>query len=79
VEHGFCGADVRVWAQAIQQSPGDIIVQLHTLALPPGLANEAYRFQIGAYLQDTQERLPLKVDSPDQLLWLGTWQPTPAP
>jgi len=55
--------------------PGDMVVQLHALELPRDLSNATYRLQVGVYLNDTLERLPLSVDAPDRVLWLQTWQP----
>jgi hypothetical protein len=44
-------------------APGDIVVQLHTLALPATLARGNYRLELGAYTRDDLQRLPLNIDA----------------
>ena len=58
-------------------APGDVVVQLHALGLPPDLPDAEYRLQIGGYRREDLERIPLSVDAADNILWLRTWGSVP--
>jgi hypothetical protein len=70
----YDGFDVMVEELA----PGDIVVQLHALQLPPDLPPAEYRFQMGAYERDSLQRFPLSVDTADRIVWLQPWRLGPA-
>lgn len=53
--------------------PGDIVVQLHTLALPGDLSEDAYGLAVGAYTREDLKRIPLNVGTDH--LYLQTWRP----
>jgi hypothetical protein len=53
--------------------PGDVVVQLHTLSLPPDLPDAEYRFALGAYTREDLQRIPLNTGT-DHVI-LEAWQP----
>ena len=42
--------------------PGDIIVQVHFIPLPPDFAEGTYRLQLGLYASKTGIRVPIQID-----------------
>jgi 4-amino-4-deoxy-L-arabinose transferase-like glycosyltransferase len=51
---------------------GDVVVQLHTLELPPYMPDGLYRLAVGAYTREDLERIPLSTGS-DHVV-LEPWQ-----
>ena len=42
--------------------PGDIIVQVHVIPMPPDFAEGTYRLQLGLYASKTGIRVPIQID-----------------
>ena len=53
-------------------APGDVVVQLHTLELPPDLPGAAYQLAMGAYTREDLKRIPLSTGT-DHVI-LEPWQ-----
>jgi len=61
-----------VWTPALKAN--DIVVQLHTMEIPPDAAPGSYRIQTGLYLRAQEERLPVLVNGEalSDRVWLDT-------
>jgi hypothetical protein len=53
-------------------APGDVVVQLHTLELPPDLPGAVYQLAVGAYTREDLKRIPLSTGT-DHVI-LEPWQ-----